>query len=306
MKLSDLITPEVITIEAKPLKKPELLKAMARRLVKHHCADGDTAEMVQRVIDRILERENQEPTLIGKGIACPHATVPGFPGVGMAVSVLPTPIAFGETDRHKVSVVFMIVGSRTRASVLLKIMAEISRLASDKDSLKAIVSQDTPGGLVRALNAQFHDVGVDLQAQDVMRPPHVFLTPDLPLVRVVREMLQYNVDAMGIVDAQHRLVGEITSDLLFKLGMPDFFTQLKSVAFVGDFDPFEKYFEHETGRNVGDIMSKDFATVSEDTPILEVIFKLAVQEHAKVYVLRDGVMAGVIDRIRVLEKILSM
>lgn len=305
MKLSNLIVPEVLNVDDKPANRNDLLQAMVHRLVQHHCPETDRAEIEARVLDRILQRESRGATGIGKGVAVPHATVPGFPGAGIAVSILRDPIDFGDI-RHPANIVFLVVGARTHASVLLKVMAEISRLASDRAVLDGLRSQQTAEGLARALKAQFHDVGVDLQAQDVMREPHIFLTSDLPLNKVVREMLVYNVDAMGIVDRERRLVGEVTSDLLFKLGLPDFFSQLKSVSFIGDFDPFEKYFENEPGRSVGDIMSKDFATVAEDTPILEVIFKLGVQQHAKVYVLRDDVLVGVIDRSRVLEKILSM
>lgn len=304
MKLSTLVVPDVIAVSDTPLNKPDLLRSMVHRLIGHHCPDGEHPDLESRVLERIVEREERGATVLGRGVACPHALVPGFPGVGIAVARLRTSLDFGAAER--VDLVFLVVGNRTRASVMLKVLAEIARLASDRQVVSGLRAQQTPERLAGALKAQFHDIGIDLQAQDVMRDPHVYLTPDLPLTHVVREMLRYNVDAMGIVDGGHRLIGEVTSDLLFKLGLPEFFTQLKSVSFIGDFDPFEKYFENEPGRSVGDVMSADFATVAEDTPILEVIFKLAVQQHAKVYVLRHGVLVGVIDRSRVLEKILSM
>ena len=45
------------------------------------------------------------------------------------------------------------------------------------------------------------------------------------------------LDAAGITDANRRLVGQVTADDLFTLGMPDFFRQLKSIAFIAEFDP---------------------------------------------------------------------
>ena len=137
-----------------------------------------------------------------------------------------------------------------------------------------------------------------------MRTPYVFLTPDVTLGEVVRQMLRFNIEAIGIVDKDRRLVGEITSNLLFKMGLPDFFSQLKSVAFLGDFDPFEKYFERESQLVAGDVMSKDFVAVTENTAILEVIFSLAVLSHWKVYVVRDGFLVGIVDRMRVLQQVL--
>lgn len=306
MKLSELISPQVISVDERVPDKTALIRALVRRVITCHCPGTDAEEIERRVFEHITARERRGATILDYGIACPHVAVPGFPGVGVALTVLKEAVDFDPPNARPVRAVFLVVSSKKRASVMLKIMAEIARLASDEAARTVLLGEVSAAGLCRFLQRQFDNVGVDLQARDVMRPPHVFITPDQPLRRVVEEMLRFDVDAMGIVDHDHRLVGEVTSDRLFQLGMPDFFTQLKSVAFIGDFDPFERYFEQEPVRSAGDVMLRDFAVAEETTPILEVIFKLAVQRYAKVYVLRDGVMVGIIDRIRVLEKILSI
>lgn len=139
-----------------------------------------------------------------------------------------------------------------------------------------------------------------------MRQPRVFITTDTPLKQVTQKMHELYLDAMGIVDKDHKLVGEITTDRLLTLGIPDFFTQLKSVSFINEYDPFEKYFEKEAHQTAADVMSTKYAAVEEDATLLEVVFHLAVQRHAKCHVVRDGVLVGVIDRIVVLDRILNM
>jgi predicted transcriptional regulator len=101
-------------------------------------------------------------------------------------------------------------------------------------------------------------------------------------------------------------VGEITCDLLFKKGMPDFFSQLASVGFIKNFDPFEKYFEQEANSVAADVMSDDFAAVPETATLMEIVYLLSVRGYWKVYVVREGKRIGVIDRAAVLDRILNL
>jgi CBS domain-containing protein len=131
--------------------------------------------------------------------------------------------------------------------------------------------------------------------------------PDMPVPSLVRAMAALNLDAAGITDDEGVLVGQVTADDLFTLGMPDFFRQLKSVAFIAEFDPFEKYFERESSLTVADVMTLPDAIVPPDATILEVVFLLSVKGHPKVYVVDDDRrLLGVIDRIRVLARIFDL
>jgi predicted transcriptional regulator len=88
--------------------------------------------------------------------------------------------------------------------------------------------------------------------------------------------------------------------------MPDFFGQLKTVSFISEFDPFERYFKAEAEATAEDVMSRDFAAMPETATLLEIVFELAVRRRPKVYVVRDGKRVGIIDRIRVLDRVLRL
>jgi hypothetical protein len=55
-------------------------------------------------------------------------------------------------------------------------------------------------------------------------------------------MYRYKEACLGVVDADGKLVGQVTTDNVFHYGMPEFFTQLQSVSFVRNFKPLEKSF----------------------------------------------------------------
>ncbi|HQL95728.1 MAG TPA: CBS domain-containing protein, partial [Candidatus Hydrogenedentes bacterium] len=130
--------------------------------------------------------------------------------------------------------------------------------------------------------------------------------PETPLKEVTRIMNQHMLESVSVTDADGTLLGQITCDQLFKLGMPDFFTQLKSVSFIREFDPFEKYFQKETGALARDVMTADMATLPEEATLLEVVFELAVRRHPKIYVVRAGKRVGVIDRSLVLDRVINI
>ena len=108
-----------------------------------------------------------------------------------------------------------------------------------------------------------------------------------------------------VLDEAGNLVGEITSDLLFQYGMPDFFKQLQSVSFVKNFNPLEKFFANQAEMTAADLMTNDYAVVECQNTLIEVIFLLTVKQHAKVYVTDAGKLVGVIGRLAVLDRAIN-
>jgi CBS-domain-containing membrane protein len=119
-------------------------------------------------------------------------------------------------------------------------------------------------------------------------------------------MAECNVTEAPVVDGNNRIIGQITTNNLFLLGIPDFFTQLKSVAFMSDFDPFEKYFAEESQAKTADVMDNNFCVLSPEASIMEMVFELVVKKHPKIYILKDGILVGIVDQPLVLERIINI
>ncbi len=271
----------------------------------HSVGIVDPAE-ISLIAASVRARVADDALLIANGVACiPEVSTAVEHPVGALVT-LSSPLAMDPPVEGAALAAFLFVAPPAQRTTLIKLSCAVERRASDQAWRDALLSESSPDWVHRMLEETFQGHELDLCAGDVMRAPYFFLTPDLPLGAVIRKMLRYNLEATGIVDEDRRLVGEISSDDLFRMGLPNFFNQLKNVAFVGDFDPFEKYFEKAGALRASDVMTPDVATVSEDTPILDVIFKLAVEKRWKVYVLEDGVLRGVIDRTRVLRTVLTL
>lgn len=297
-----LFPPQAILVDLERTETTALLEVLASRAAE---TAGVTAENVRRqIVHDVLAVESLPALSVAQGVGCFRAV---SEHVDRVVACLAIPLRIfpaGTTRREHIEAAFLFLAPPRNRNMLIKLSASAERLAESKEARSKLFETNDTAALSEFLQEWFTGFDADLRAKDIMRPPFFFLTPDASLREVVLHMLRYDLEAVGIVDSEHRLVGEITSDMLFKLGVPDFFSQLKSVSFLGDFDPFEKYFEIEEAATAGSVLSPDVAVVDEFAPIIEIIFRLTVERRWKVYVLRDGKLAGVIDRIRVLQMVL--
>lgn len=284
---------------------------LIRQMVGVLCAEGllspNPGITEQQVLDAVIQRENEMCTALGKGVALPHARIPGFQGVGMAVARLRNPITYnGKNEDHQVWLVVLLVVPFEEPQLVLKLMALAMRMVSDEAVTNLFRSVSDPELVADLVYDRVFRQDTLVLARDIMRPPLVEVRPDMPLPEVTRLMSEHMLESVAVTEPDGTLVGQITCDNLFKLGLPDFFSHLKSVSFIREFDPFENYFKKEAHYLARDVMTSDVATVPDDATLLEVIFELAVKSNPKVYVVRDGKRVGVIDRSTVLNRIINI
>ena len=253
----------------------------------------------------VSDQEQRRTSALGLGCALPHARIEGLSAPMACLVTLVTPIDFDAIDNQPVHIVCLLLAPLEDPSMALKLMAEVAAIMVD-DTLRAKVEAAEDGAALHALLRDM-DTGVEhsLRARSIMRKPFYTIYPETPLTEVTRLLAEHNFEATSVVDQDGRVIGMVTCDQIFRSGLPEFFGQLKSVAFIKKFDPFESYFKSMKTATAGDIMTSDFSTLPEDATMLEVIFELSVHRRPKVFVVRDGILCGIIDRIAVLNRVLN-
>jgi len=257
------------------------------------------------IYQAVSDQEQRRSSALGQACALPHARIEGLAKPVACLATLRNGVDFGAIDHEPVRIVCLLLAPLEDPSVALKVMAEVAAIMLD-DNLRAKVEGAGDGVALHALLRDL-DTGEEhsLLARNIMRRPFYTIYPETPLTEVTRLLAEHNLEATSVVDQEGRVVGMITCDLLFRSGLPEFFGQLKSVAFIKKFDPFENYFKSMKTARAADIMSTDFAALPEDATMLEVIFELSVHGRPKVFVVRDGILCGIIDRIAVLNRVLN-
>ena len=252
--------------------------------------------------DRLLVQRDAHEDRVADDVLVVHLRSPAVAGVRMAMATLADGLTVEGVETRWIC---LVLAPRDQPVQEVGVIQQVSRLAAEP-AYRAFIDQSTdPVVLASWLDARLRQPDGYLTARDLMRPSLGRVSPDDPLPELVRRMSSFGVDCVGVTDEAGVLLGKVTATGLFTHGVPDFFRQLRSVSFIPEFDPFERYFAEEAGLLVRDVLESDFAALPPDATILEVVFELSVKSHTKVFVVEEERLVGVIDRIRVLDRILS-
>ena len=105
------------------------------------------------VQERLWERERTQNTVMGHGVAIPHATVPGTTSTKLVVAVLARPIVYDERGTE-VDVCLSLVGPPSDRETHLKLLAKLAQMLLETDLLTGLraarTHDDVLGALARA------------------------------------------------------------------------------------------------------------------------------------------------------------
>lgn len=283
--------------------RDQILDAMLKTLCGEEFYAVNPQLSHDAVLQALIAREGMRTTAVGEEIAFPHARLENLSQALLAIATFAEPVMFEE---FPVRIVCMILVPTSEPTVSLKLMAQLSRMLMDPVLRTEVLAAETPEAL-RAIFKQ-HNPRIDkpIVARDIMRPPRFWVREADPITTCSHMMSVKNLQAIPVVDEGKRILGEITVECLFRYGLPDFFAKLKSVSFIAEFDPFERYFEDERNTVAGEMMEASARTVPPDFTIMEVVFELAIRSCTKLYVVDDdGRWIGTIDKGTVLDNVIN-
>lgn len=255
------------------------------------------------ILQKLIDREAQRTTAVGHEIAFPHARLEDLSQALFAVGTFVEPVKFEE---FPVRIVCLLLVPASDPTLSLKTMAQLSRILM-KPELHQQVLEARSWEILRSIIKE-HNPRIDkpLLARDIMRPPRFSVEESDPVSKCSHMMSVNNLNAVPVVNADFHVVGEITVERLFRYGLPDFFAKLKSVSFIAEFDPFEKYFQDERNTPAREMMEPNARTVPTDFTIMEIVFELAIRSCSKLYVTdNDGRWIGTIDKGTVLDNVIN-
>ena len=136
-----------------------------------------------------------------------------------------------------------------------------------------------------------------MQAQDIMTRNVITVSADMGIQEVARLLLDKHISAAPVVDGDDKMIGIVSEGDLVR--RPEIAGEkrgswwLDLISNEGD-----RASDHlkAHGRNVGQVMTSDVASVDEETPIADVARLLETRRIKRVPVLRDGKVVGILSR----------
>lgn len=127
MKLVDLLSPDVVSLDLKAHGKRDALEEMCRLL-----SSGKKLGDADALLKTLVDREALGSTGIGQGVAIPHGKSASVGGQSAALAISKRGVEFEALDGEPVHILFLLVAPPDAAGLHLKALAKVSRLLKDK------------------------------------------------------------------------------------------------------------------------------------------------------------------------------
>lgn len=132
MELTDLLHSGNIFVELDADTKFEAIRELIDR-------STIISEMKDYIYDRVLEREELEPTAVGNGIGIAHAKVDTIEKIEVVMGLLKNGIDYESYDDTPVKVLFVVVAPIAQNREYLNLMAKISRVCRHSENVNKIL-----------------------------------------------------------------------------------------------------------------------------------------------------------------------
>jgi len=147
MRLSEFLRPDFVISRLEARDVEGVISELSRRAGDSGVAPGGV------VAEKLLERERQHSTVMGAGLAIPHATVPGLRDPVIGVALARDPILFGPPDTDPVRVFVVLLSPPGREREHVKILARICRLMRHEGFLDQLEAADNDEGIIAVIEA---------------------------------------------------------------------------------------------------------------------------------------------------------
>lgn len=146
-----LVDPQLVFFRVPGTTRDAIFEELARRL-----AEAGAVRDGGELVGRLVKRERDGCTGVGRGIAIPHCRLDSIEGEVVAFATTAQPIDFGALDGVPVDLVFLVVSPTEAAAAHLQAVARVSRLLrvpGIAEALRGAGSADALSSILRAAEA---------------------------------------------------------------------------------------------------------------------------------------------------------
>jgi CBS domain-containing protein len=146
-----------------------------------------------------------------------------------------------------------------------------------------------------------------MKVRDVMTPRVISIEVDAPIMRAVQLMMQNRISGLPVVGPKGELVGMVTEGDFLRRG--EIGTQRhrnRWLEFLIGPGRLADEYVHARGRKVEEVMTHRLFTVTEDTPLDEVVRLMEQHRIKRLPVLHDGKLVGIVTRANIMHALVSL
>ena len=149
MKITDLLKPQSILLNAAPIDKADAIYTLGDLMDK-----GGNLSNKAEYLEAVFAREESGSTGLGDGIATPHAKSAGVKEAGLAAMVVPNGVDFEALDGQPSRLFFMIAAPEGAADTHVEVLSKLATMVIDPDFKNALIQAATVDRFLELITAK--------------------------------------------------------------------------------------------------------------------------------------------------------
>lgn len=296
---SSLLSPKEILCRVDAADRDEVISRLLKTLA-YERGIGNVDDAFRAVLDR----EASMCTVVGPGIAMPHARLESIDRLVVGVATSEAGIDFRHPDAGPVHLVILILAPKANPAMYLQVISSLAAVCADPATARKLAALGKPEEVWKF----FERGGVILPdyvcAGDIMRRDFVAVKETDPLETAIDRFVTHALDVLPVVDRDGDFVGAVTATELMRVCLPDYLLWMDDLSPILNFEPFAQVVRNEGKTWLAEIMSYDYAVIPEDAPAIEVAKEITKQGQREAFVTRGKKLVGVINLHDFLNKVL--
>ena len=146
-----------------------------------------------------------------------------------------------------------------------------------------------------------------MRAHQIMTRSVITVTPDTTVLEAANLMLRHHVSGLPVVDRAGLLVGIVSEGDFIRRS--EIGTQKKPgrwLKFLLGAGAAATDYVHEHGRKISEVMTVDPVTVTEETPLDQIVSSMERHGVKRLPVMRDGKLVGIVSRANLLQAVAGL
>lgn len=300
LQFSSLFRPSHVICQTEQTDRDTILMDLLRLLGYEHGIGN-----VEQAYRAVLERENDMPTVVGPGIAMPHARLEAIESIVVGVATSKKGVIYSRScPDNPIKLIILTLVPKAAPGAYLQAISSLAKICQDPSTAEMVANLSTSGEVWSFFNKGRIILPDHLRASDIMEPVKVKLQEQDTLQRAIDLFVHYGLNELPVVDKDDELIGVVTTYELLRVCLPDYILWMEDLAPVLNFQPFAAILRKESKTWLAEIMTSEYATVQEDSPAVQVAKEITRQRADQAYVIRGRKLIGVVSLVTFLSKIL--
>jgi CBS domain-containing protein len=143
-----------------------------------------------------------------------------------------------------------------------------------------------------------------MNVAEVMTREVITVEPESSILEAARLMLQHRISGLPVVDSGKNLVGIVTEgDFLRRRETGTQRHRPRWLEFIIGPGKLASEYTHESGRKVGEVMTDEVYTATEDMPLEQAVHLMERYRVKRLPVTRDRALVGIVTRANILRTV---